>query len=151
MPQGLSKIDRPGEGHEEWDSSAYNMILVSETEKFIDEHLQSNSSQPFITYVALGAVHIPHSPPDRYLDGTPIAGQHATPHLDVLSELDKVVGSLIEQLEKRNILEDTIIIFTSDNGGLGNSNNSVKAGHYSGGPLRAEKQSQSMKVDTVFQ
>ena len=143
MPQGLSKIDNPGEGDEEWDSSAYNMIVVNETEKFIDDHLRTNSSQPFFTYVALGGVHVPHSPPDRYLDGTPIAGQHATPHMDVLSELDMVVGSLIKNLEKRKILEDTIIIFTSDNGGLGmlTGSESIKAGHNSGGPLRAEKSS----------
>ena len=143
MPQGLSKINSPGEGQEEWDSSAYNMIVVNETEKFIDDHLRTNPSQSFFTYVALGAVHIPHSPPDRYLDGTPIAGQHETPHMDVLFELDMVVGSLIEKLEEKKILEDTIVIFTSDNGGLGihTGSESIKAGHYSSGPLRAEKSS----------
>lgn len=143
MPQGVSKIDSPGEGHEDWDSSAYNMIVVNETEKFIDDHLRVNASQPFFAYVALGAVHIPHSPPDKYLDGTPIAGQHETPHMDVLSEVDKVVGSLIQKLEEKKVLEDTLIIFTSDNGGLDPDSGSdgVRTGHYSGGPLRAEKAS----------
>jgi arylsulfatase A len=144
MPRGLSKIDSAGEGAPDWDSTAYNMILVNETEKFIDNHLKSRSEDPFFTYLALGAVHTPHSPPDHYLDGEQIAGVHKSGHMDVLYEVDKIVGSVVAMLEKRNLLEDTILVFTSDNGGLGTvtgGDESERNGHYSGGPLRAEKAS----------
>lgn len=143
MPRGLSKIDKEGEGSPDWDSTEYNMILVEETERFLDSHIRNNSSSPFFSYVALGAVHTPHSPPDRYLDGTKIAGAHDNSHMDVLAEVDLVVGSLTTMLDQRGLLEDTILIFTSDNGGLGMSTGSDSElnGHYSGGPLRAEKAS----------
>jgi arylsulfatase A-like enzyme len=138
MPHGMSKIQKhPGEGDKDWDSSAYNMILVNETTKFIDEHLDENLSQPFFAYVALGAVHIPHSPPYRYLDGSRVRKEYPTRHLDMLFEMDKVAGSLISMIEEKQLGDDTIIIFTSDNGGL--RNNSQKTGHRISGPLRGEK------------
>jgi hypothetical protein len=140
MPHGKSKIVSVGEGSKEWDSTAYNMIVVNETEKFIDEHLQSNdlSKKPFFAYLPLGAAHQPHSPPYHYLDGSSVAGEYANGHMDILGEIDKVVGSLIHMLEERNIIDDTIIIFTSDNGGIP-PKVSGQFGHYSSGPLRGHK------------
>ncbi len=116
MPEGISRIGQEGEGAGDWDASAYNMILVNETEKFLDMHLQNQADKPFFSYVALGSVHTPHSPPNKFLDGSPVAGQYDTRHKDMLLEMDMVVGSLIKLLEDRNLVEDTIIIFSSDNG-----------------------------------
>ena len=144
MPQGTSTIIRGGEGSFDWDSTAYNMILVNETETFLDDHLDQyghgdDNTTPFFTYVALGSVHEPHSPPTKYMDDTLIDGQHPTKHLDMLSELDKVVGSLVSLLESRDLIQDTIILFTSDNGGLGGKFGSENAGHKSNGILRSAK------------
>ena len=120
------------------------MILVNETETFLDDHLDQyghgdNNTTPFFTYVALGSVHVPHSPPTKYMDDTLIAGQHPTKHLDMLSEVDKVVGSLVSMLESRDVIQDTIILFTSDNGGLGGVDSSQETGHNSNGILRSSK------------
>ena len=71
---GRSRVFRQGEGDPAWDSTKYNQILVNETEAFLDEYLANGSTDPFFTYVALGAVHAPFSPPYTYLDGTKIAG-----------------------------------------------------------------------------
>jgi hypothetical protein len=129
---------KDGEGDKDWDSTAFNMLLVNETERFIDSHLSSSTHQddPFFAYVSLGSVHAPHSPPYLYLDGSRVAGEYESKHMDLLGELDKVVGSLIEILETRSLLEDTVIIFTSDNGGLSNSE---EYGHKASGPLRGYK------------
>ncbi len=70
------------------------------------------------------------------MDGSPVAGVYKDRHLDVLGELDKVIGSLISILDDRQLLQDTIVIFTSDNGG---SISSAKHGHDSNGNLRSEK------------
>lgn len=137
MPHGTSIITRGGEGDANWDSSAYNMILVNETTRFIDNHLAQNKSQPFFTYVALGSVHSPHSPPNQYIDGSPVKNEYPTGHLDLLLEMDKVVGSIVSLVEDRNISNDTIIIFTSDNGGLGRPQD--VDGHRTSGPLRGKK------------
>ncbi len=116
---GVSIIDKPGEGDPSWDSSDYNMKLVKEAYTFLDGHVAHRSAEdPFFMYFALGQVHIPHSPPFEYLDGTKIAGRYEDPHLDLLFEMDLVIGSLMTKLEETNLMKDTIVIFCSDNGGL---------------------------------
>jgi len=62
MPQGTSMIREgfPGEGDISWDSTAYNMILVNETNDFLDDHLKNRKDDPFFAHIALGATHIPH-------------------------------------------------------------------------------------------
>jgi len=140
MPRGKSAIDSPGEGDPDWDSSAYNMIVVNETASFIDAHIDSDRSEdPWFVYAALGAVHTPHSPPDFYLDGAPIAGTQKTRHMDMLYEMDKAVGSLVAIIEDRGLANNTIIMFTSDNGGVEPKFNSAEFGHDSHGPLRGDK------------
>jgi hypothetical protein len=68
MPHGRSIIGKHGgEGSKDWDSTAYNMILVNETIAFVDNHLDDKPDDPFFAYVALGGVHIPHSPPGKYI------------------------------------------------------------------------------------
>jgi len=60
--------------------------------------------------------------------------------MDMLHELDKAVGSLVSAIEERNLADDTIIIFTSDNGGLGGSKyGSIAYGHKPSGPLQGSK------------
>lgn len=137
MQHGTSKILYSGEGSPDWDSSAYNMIVVNETIQFIDDHLEQENDDPFFAYVALGAVHSPHSPPDFYLDGSRVANTTETRHLDMLKELDMIVGSLVSAVESRNLTEETIIIFTSDNGGLPASNRITT--HKASGKLRGFK------------
>lgn len=140
MPHGISSIRKmkfAGEGSVDWDSSAYNQILVNETTKFIDDFVASGDDEPFFAYVSLGAVHTPHSPPYLYLNGDKIAGEHVTKHLDLLLEMDKVVGSLVSLIEDNGLAEDTIIIFASDNGG--GIQTDPETGHFSNGPLRGSK------------
>jgi arylsulfatase A len=115
------------------------MILVNKTHAFIDDHLANRPNDPFFAYVALGAVHDPHSPPDAYLDGSPVKNQYETSHLDMLGAMDKAVGSIVSMIENKNLAEETIIIFASDNGGINKV--STETGHLTSGPLRGAKSS----------
>ncbi|GFH50068.1 hypothetical protein CTEN210_06544 [Chaetoceros tenuissimus] len=112
---GESIIGKEGEGDPEWDSTEYNVRLVKEVDDFLENH---NTTDPFFLYVGLGQVHTPHSPPKFYTDGTPIAGTFEDPHLDLLYEMDLVVGSLMASVEDRGLMENTLVIFTSDNGSV---------------------------------
>ena len=133
---GICAIPNSAEGDPNWASAAHDMIIVNETEEFIDNHLQTSPNEVFFAYIALGSVHYPHTSPKFWLDGTPVAGQYDTPHLDMLGQMDKAVGSIVKIIEDRNLQEDTIIIFTSDNGGLRAS----RPGHISSGPLKGMKE-----------
>ena len=149
MPRGTSIIlskkgngGAAGEGSKDWDSTAYNQILVNETVAFLDDHMKIHGPhEPFFVYVALGGVHAPHSPPDEYYakgePPKPVAGEYPNNHLSLLHEMDMVVGSLVNAIEKRKeIVDDTVIVFTSDNGGLGKVwTNSSEYNHMTNGPL----------------
>ena len=140
MPRGISKIISEGEGDINWDSTAYNMVVVNETLRFLDDHLESRSADPFFAYVATGSIHIPHTPATTYIDGTPVNGTQYANHMDMIYEVDLLVGTLMQALEDRNLINDAIIVFTSDNGGEGHKyTNSNEFGHLSNGPLRGHK------------
>ena len=64
---------------------------------------------------------------------------YETRHLDMLGAMDKAFGSIVKIIEDRNLSENTLIIFTSDNGGINKV--STETGHLTSGPLRAAKSS----------
>ena len=68
--------------------------------------------QPFFLYFAPVAVHEPVTPSDR-TKGTSKAG----PYGDWIHELDLRVGQLLDALDRRGLATNTLVIFTSDNGG----------------------------------
>jgi len=113
------------------------MILVDETKDFIERHLEERADdEPFFAYVGFGSVHIPHAPPTKYIDGSEVEGRYISHHLDMLGLMDKAVGSLMETIEEKGLKEDTLVIFTSDNGGLVYFD---ETGHRASGLLRGAK------------
>ncbi len=111
--------------------------LTAEAEKFID----ANKEKPFFLYFPHFAVHIPLSAKpalvEKYKTVAPSAQSNAI-YAAVLESLDESVGRLMRKLEDANLADNTIFVFTSDNGGL-----SVKEGPNtpatSNLPLRAGK------------
>ena len=60
--------------------------------------------------------------------------------MDLTCEVDLTVGILLQALDDRKLTKDTIIVFTSDNGGLVHKHaNSNEFGHYSNGLLKGSK------------
>jgi arylsulfatase len=72
---------------------------------------QKNSGKPFFTYVALTQPHLP-SEPNPSFKGKTGNGDWA----DMLAELDNNVGQIIDAVDKAGVRDNTILIFTSDNG-----------------------------------
>ncbi len=74
---------------------------------------QSDRTRPFFLYFAPIAVHERVTPsPER--SGSSAAG----PYGDFIHDLDWSVGRILATLEKMNVSKDTLVIFTSDNGGV---------------------------------
>ena len=62
--------------------------------------------------------HAPYAPAEK-IRGTALKDQtKMSSHTDMVLETDLLLGKLMEVLEKRGLLEDTLICFTSDNGGI---------------------------------
>ena len=75
------------------------------------QYIQENKSKPFFLYYALQQPHVPRTPNQRFV-GTSGMG----PRGDAIVEADWCVGELIKTLETEGLLENTLIIFSSDNG-----------------------------------
>ncbi len=76
------------------------------------EFMKENRGEPFFIYLALVAVHTHVTPHERFR-GTSEIGQFG----DYINELDYHVGEITAALEELELADNTILIFTSDNGG----------------------------------
>ena len=90
---------------------------AAEAEKF----LEANKDKPFFLYLPHNAVHTPlRAKADviaKYKPGPP--GQQGNPiYAAMLESLDDAVGRVLKKLDDLKLTEKTIVIFTSDNGGL---------------------------------
>lgn len=80
---------------------------TEESLKFID----SSGNQPFFLYLAHNMPHVPiYASPE--FEGKSKRGLYG----DVIQELDWSVGEVLKKLEEKGILENTLIVFSSDNG-----------------------------------
>jgi arylsulfatase A-like enzyme len=103
--------------------------------------LEAHRGQPFFVYYAPNAVHGPIVPNPRFT-GSP-CGNYG----DFINELDWSLGQLLATLDRLKLTENTLVIFTSDNGGVvdpGNESSSAasQAGLAINGPLRGGKHSE---------
>lgn len=101
------------------------------------------AEKPFFMYYALHQPHVPRVPNARFVGKSELG-----PRGDTIAELDAQVGEMIAELEKLGQLENTLIIFTSDNGMVLNDGyidqsivKNNETGHTPGGILRGGKYS----------
>ena len=111
------------------------------TDKATDWLEAQPKDQPFFLYFAPVAVHNPITP-DKDLAGKSAAG----PYGDWIHELDQSVGRILATLDKMGATKDTLVLFTSDNGGVFRPENerllqttAIKAGLKINGTLRGSK------------
>ncbi|MEQ8787726.1 MAG: sulfatase [Pirellulaceae bacterium] len=99
------------------------------TEHAVD-FIDRNKDRPFLLYVAHSMPHVPLFVSDKF-DGKTKRGLFG----DVISEIDWGVGQILAALEKHGIDDDTLVMFTSDNGPW------LSYGDHAGsaGPLREGK------------
>ena len=94
--------------------------------QFID---QQSGKDPFFLYLAHPMPHIPLNTSDEFR-GRSDAGSYG----DVIEELDWSTGEIVEALKQNGVLDNTLIIFTSDNGPwLSYGNHGGSAGNLRGG------------------
>ncbi len=93
--------------------------ITQATLKFI----RKNQNNKFFAYVPFHAVHTPIRAPEhliKHYEKKPKVGGHKNPvYAGMLSEMDSCVGRILKLLKELQLEENTIVIFYSDNGGLG--------------------------------
>jgi len=137
--QHRSPERKSGIGDSNWDPRQVGPILASKAVKYIEKQTAENQNQPFFMYYCSQAVHAPHIPPEE-LDGIAIAGSTPGAHGDMIHELDTQVGMIINCLKETGVYENTLVILTSDNGGLFFPDSDLTmAGHDSSNGLRGSK------------
>ena len=104
-------------------------------------YIIAQKEKPFFLYYALQQPHVPRIPSPRFL-GTSGMG----PRGDVIVEADWCIGELIKTLENEGLLENTLIVLSSDNGPVINDgylDDSIKklGDHKPWGPLKGGKYS----------
>ncbi|MDF7823916.1 arylsulfatase [Pontiellaceae bacterium B12227] len=115
-------------GDSNWDPTLAGPMLADKARAYIKRQTRTSLEQPFFMYYCTQAVHIPHTPPAE-LAGVKIAGTTPGPHGDMVKELDAQVGVLIQALEIAGVYDNTLFIFTSDNGGLAADPEAEELGH----------------------
>jgi len=86
--------------------------LTREAERFID----ANRDRPFFLYLAHNNPHIPFAAQQKLVDENRAAFEPA--YAATVQTLDDTVGRVLAHLDSAGLRERTIVVFTSDNGGL---------------------------------
>lgn len=109
------------------DSVQRDTTITTRYTKEAVKFIKSNRNRPFFLYLPHTAVHLPLVPGERF-KGTSKDG----PYGDWVQEIDWSMGQLFDALKESGVDENTLVLFTSDNG-------SAREKHGSNLPLRGRK------------
>lgn len=77
------------------------------------EFIETNRDRPLFLFFATHDVHVPRVPHPRFKGTSPVGTRG-----DAIQELDDAVGTVLAALDRLKLAENTLVIFTSDNGGV---------------------------------
>ena len=114
--------------HQIYDDEKTGTLLTQRAVKWIAE----KRDEPFFLYLPTPNIHHPFTPAPQF-KGTSECGLYG----DFVHELDWMVGEVLKSLEENGLSDNTLVIFTSDNGAMLNraGRDAVKAGHKINGDL----------------
>lgn len=88
--------------------------------EYLTERAGANS--PFFLYLAYNAPHDPLQPPDDWLDRVrtreTMASDRRAKLVALIEHMDDGIGRVLDTLDRTGLARDTLVVFTSDNGGL---------------------------------
>ena len=107
-------------------------VFGQEAAAFVDKHAAGD--KPIFLYLAFNAIHTPMQAPPKYRERfADVTDEKRQTMLAMLSAMDDAVGLVTAKLKEKNALDDTLIVFLSDNGGPTPGNGSRNT------PLRGTK------------
>lgn len=90
-----------------WKDEEIPFVFLSKVDSFITQ----NKSNPFFLYFSFTDIHVPRDPNPKFKGATKMGSRG-----DAIVQMDWSVGELVKILEKQGLADNTMIIFTSDNG-----------------------------------
>ncbi len=90
-----------------WDDETMADVFVEEAKAYIEKH----KDEPFLLYFASQDIHVPRAPHPRFQGRTSLGYRG-----DAMVQLDEAVGEILDALDRYGLTENTIVIFSSDNG-----------------------------------
>jgi arylsulfatase A-like enzyme len=104
---------------------------------------KKQSKEPFFLYLAFNAPHYPMQPPVEWLEkvkkGNPALSELRARNVAMVEHMDDAIGRVMTALQSSGMADNTIIVYSSDNGGSlphGSSNGNLRGGKqdmYEGG------------------
>lgn len=92
-------------------------LLAERAAQFVDR----NASRPFFLYLAFNAVHWPFQAPGRPQDVRTVAtwfdGTRQNDYVPMTEAMDAAIGRVLAALDRHGLTDNTMIVFTNDNGG----------------------------------
>jgi arylsulfatase A-like enzyme len=135
---GISRIGYMSGGKAaRWVDEDMADVITGKATDFVEKHRK----QPFFLYFSTHDIHVPRVPHPRF------AGKSGMgPRGDAIVQFDWCVGEILETLDRLNLTDNTLVIFTSDNGPVvddGYKDQAVEKldRHKPSGPLRGGKYS----------
>ncbi len=135
------EFNRPGPMLPNWQWVEIMPELTRRAVGYIDQSAKAAPGKPFFLYFPLTAPHFPVVPAPEF-KGKSQAGDYG----DYVNQVDWTVGQVLDSLQRNNLADSTLVIFTSDNGPeisgevkIGVYDRAQQFHHYSMGPLRGAK------------
>jgi len=135
---GISRIGYMSGGKAaRWVDEDMADVITGKAKDFIEKH----QDRPFFLYFSTHDIHVPRVPHPRFAGKSGLG-----PRGDVILQLDWCTGEILKTLDRLGLADDTLVIFTSDNGPVvddGYRDQAVEklSGHKPAGPLRGGKYS----------
>jgi arylsulfatase A-like enzyme len=90
------------------------------------EFIEKNRNKPFFLYLPHFGVHVPHEAKpeliEKYRKKAPVGGHHDPTYAAMIESVDQSVGRIVAKLDELKLAGNTIVLFSSDNGGVGGYN-----------------------------
>ena len=135
---GVSRIGHMGGGESAlWVDEEFPDVFTAKAVQFI----RQNQGRPFFLFRSFHDIHVPRLPHPRF-EGASTMG----PRGDAIAQVDWMVGEVVAELEALGIADNTLLIFTSDNGpvlddGYTDQSVTLLGEHKPWGPFRGGKYS----------
>jgi arylsulfatase A-like enzyme len=98
----------------------YTDLLSDEAVRIIDNHKEA---EPFFLYLPYGAPHTPLQAPEEEIKRYEHLGKGRATYLAMITVIDHGLGRILEALDRKEIADNTLIVFLSDNGGSKSGDN----------------------------